>query len=500
MNRNNLLVAAFFLGLMICLLALLAGSLDSNTTWEYRLSWIGGSIFCVLMMALSYFRRDKAPDVLGQAGLPYFERDGLCFVVMGKVEQGRAQICVAFQNRYDSPCSADVLLRPAREEGEANMRRLRFRISCPASGVGQAVEDWPIPQELQGRLVNFYLGADVEYRQGRSRMVRFKNGEPVGSVTSVEHSYEAMVFSTHSGLHLEAPTGVASRPLESDPAPEPTTKEDAGEVISGTELPATAAFGSGVDPEPVARKAVESGALLLTEERVKDALMSVKDPASRRAHDAGVKERLRRHWVDRCLQTTLTGGLGALLLGYGIVGLMNGWRSPGKIFGIVVGGIIVLGVLVVAADLIWELLAPAERHPPESIAEGCRTYYHAAFTKFKKAEGDFALVCRCLARPALQAVDANAGSLPALFSAWSKVREEFLAEDATCKVGDFVILEKPRTGGEVVDLIVGIRGPRFGRLAFRNVAVRGQGRWYLAAAEPILVYREDTAEGERPSG
>jgi hypothetical protein len=90
--------------------------------------------------------------------------------------------------------------------------------------------------------------------------------------------------------------------------------------------------------------------------------------------------------------------------------------------------------------------------------------------------------------------------LPALFSAWSKVREEFLAEDATCKVGDFVILEKPRTGGEVVDLIVGIRGPRFGRLAFRNVAVRGEGRWYLAAAEPILVYREDTAEGERPSG
>lgn len=495
MNRKNLLVAAFFLGLMICLMALLAGALDPNTTWGYRLGWIGGGVFCIVMMFVSHFRRDKAPDVLRQAGLPCFERDGLCFGVMGQVQHGRAHVCLIYQNRYHSPCSAEVLLRPAREEGEANMRRLRFRISCPASGVGQLIEDWPIPEELQGRRVNFLLGADVEYPEGRATMVRFKDGAPVGSVSSVEHPYEVMIFGKYATLQVEAPTGVGSRPLAPAPDPERALEKDAGEVISGTERLAAADAGPEEAPAAGAAEAVESAERWLTGERVQEALTSVQDPESRRAQEAGVKERRRRDWADRCSQAILGGGLGVLLLGYGVLGFMNGWRSPGKIFGIVVGGCLVLGVLVVGADLVRELFTPAELRPPENLAETCRTYYHAAFTKFKKAEGDFALVCRCLAGPALQAVEANAGSLPALFGAWSKVREEFLAEDATCQVGDFVILEKPRSGGEAVDVIIGLRGPRFGRLAFRNVAVRGAGRWYLTAAEPIPVYREDAAAG-----
>lgn len=32
-------------------------------------------------------------------------------------------------------------------------------------------------------------------------------------------------------------------------------------------------------------------------------------------------------------------------------------------------------------------------------------------------------------------------------------------------------------------------------MAFRKVAVRGDGWWYLAAAESTVVYREDAAEG-----
>jgi hypothetical protein len=127
---------------------------------------------------LSFFRpsrRDAAPDFLGRANGPFFERDGFCFAVSLDREDGAATFTIFYQSRYSGRSSAVVALRPV----GSSLPVVSPRIHCGPAGFGVAKFPTAIPVRHQGKPVNFEVGADVEYPLGQGREVRCRVGRSV---------------------------------------------------------------------------------------------------------------------------------------------------------------------------------------------------------------------------------------------------------------------------------------------------------------------------------
>jgi hypothetical protein len=171
------------------LLAVLAGLI-----WFFR--WAGR-------------RRELAPDFFSYLAGCFFERDGFTFIVGTEVHDGICHLCAWFQNRYERPCEATVLVRTS-ERWLAPQRHLpdaRVSMTCLAGAYGKALVPWPLPPELQGRKVLVDVMASRKYPRGRGKLLRNRTGLTVGSAPRSAVSDVLGFLGVFGGFH----TGRAAR-------------------------------------------------------------------------------------------------------------------------------------------------------------------------------------------------------------------------------------------------------------------------------------------------
>jgi hypothetical protein len=150
--------------------------------------WMRASALLLLptvgLLVWAEFRRDRAPDFLRKVARGYFERDGFCFAVLPSVKDGRFEWLVLFQNRFERSCKALIAFRPATRFvgfGRAGVSDVRVEIECEGGGFGSATVPYGIPSSYQGKALRFELIAFSEFPGGKGRMLRFRDGVPVGN-------------------------------------------------------------------------------------------------------------------------------------------------------------------------------------------------------------------------------------------------------------------------------------------------------------------------------
>lgn len=156
----------------------------SAVTWWLRIGCPVVGIICLAVLVWAQTRKDKAPDLLSRVTPRYFERDGFCFAVVPQVRLGDCTMNIYFQNRYDRPCSAQILIRGSSGlfSGRAETENIALGLTCGPAEFGCSTIPWAIPPSLQGRTVLLSIYAGVKYPNGRGNMLRYRDGLRVGAV------------------------------------------------------------------------------------------------------------------------------------------------------------------------------------------------------------------------------------------------------------------------------------------------------------------------------
>jgi hypothetical protein len=174
----GVVVAACFLAAIMAWMPSMTNEAVSPLKWSLR---IGGpllGIACVAPLIWAQTRKDKVPDFLARITPRYFERDGFCFAIVPRVLNGNCTMEIYFQNRYDQPCSANMLIRASSGlfSGKPDLSDLTLGVSCSPAEFGCSAIPWAIPANLQGKAVSLSLYAGVKYPNGRGKLLRYKDG------------------------------------------------------------------------------------------------------------------------------------------------------------------------------------------------------------------------------------------------------------------------------------------------------------------------------------
>lgn len=156
-------------------------------TWILRISPIPIAILSLLLFLRLHYQRDLAPDLLYRHGR-YFDRDGFCFHLLPSAVGGKCVFHLLFQNRYEKACTARIALRPV-TFGGAHEPLVYMAVRCPGAAFGTAKVAVGVPAKLQGKKVSCDVGADVEYPDGKGKMLRFKDGIVLRRNTSFVDSF-----------------------------------------------------------------------------------------------------------------------------------------------------------------------------------------------------------------------------------------------------------------------------------------------------------------------
>lgn len=191
----------------------------SSVMWRLRIGCPVLGILCLVPLVWAQTRKDKAPDFLARITPRYFERDGFCFAIVPQVAAGSCAMQIFFQNRYDRPCSSQILIRGSTSlfNGRPDLRDIALGVSCASAEFGCSTIPWPISQELQGKEVWLSVYAGVKYTQGRGTLLRYRDGLRVGAVgTDIWREGlqiagalgGALVLSRPARIKLTLPSGV----------------------------------------------------------------------------------------------------------------------------------------------------------------------------------------------------------------------------------------------------------------------------------------------------
>src|SRR4051812_19887001 len=145
-----------------------------STIWLLRTIPIALTIVAAAVFLWVHWKRDLVPDFLAQQVGTYFDRDGFCFHVQPTAVDGKCVFLLLFQNRFEKPSVARVAIRPVTFTG-AHETLAYMGVRCPGGAFGAAKTEVGLPAKLQGKKVSFDVGADVEYPDGKGKMLRFKN-------------------------------------------------------------------------------------------------------------------------------------------------------------------------------------------------------------------------------------------------------------------------------------------------------------------------------------
>lgn len=187
---NESIKATLALLVAACVLAGLMAWMPSMTnqvstvTWWFRIGCPALAIVVLCPLIWAQTRKDKAPDFLARVTRRYYERDGFCFAIVPQVTAGNCAIQIYFQNRYDRPCSAQILIRGRTSlfAGRPDVKEIALGVSCGPGEFGCSTIPWPVPLELQGKPVSLSVYAGVKYPDGRGTLLRYRDGMRVGAV------------------------------------------------------------------------------------------------------------------------------------------------------------------------------------------------------------------------------------------------------------------------------------------------------------------------------
>lgn len=166
---------------------------------------------------------DRLPDYLkDKVGPVYYEADGLSFLPIVRVKQGVAELCVYYQNRYESPVEAIVHLRLPDDSFivREDMRDVNFAFRCGGGDFGVIEQPIAVPEHLQGQVVTALLAAGTHYPRSYGTCWRRKPGLPCGTLpadwsggafqSGVHEASSEMELTNPIQLRLAMPTDVAS--------------------------------------------------------------------------------------------------------------------------------------------------------------------------------------------------------------------------------------------------------------------------------------------------
>lgn len=224
---NESIKATLALVIAACALAGIVVWLPSTTnevtsvTWSFRIGCPVLGVVCLAPLIWAQRRKDKAPDFLSSITPRYFERDGFCFAIVPHVVVHDYTMRLYFQNRYDRPCSAQILIRALSGlfSGRPDLSDVALGISCGPAEFGCSAIPWAIPHDLQGKTVSLSVYGGVKYPNGRGRLLRYRDGLRVGSVgTDVWREGlqiagalgGALVVSRPARIKLMLPSGISA--------------------------------------------------------------------------------------------------------------------------------------------------------------------------------------------------------------------------------------------------------------------------------------------------
>jgi hypothetical protein len=197
----------------------------SVVRWWFRIGCPVLAVICLVPLVWAQTRKDKVPDFLARITPRYFERDGFCFAVVPQAAGGDCTLHIYFQNRYDRPCSAQILIRGSSGlfSGGPDLSDVTLGLSCGPAEFGRSTIPWAIPRSLQGETVSLSLYAGVKYPNGRGTLMRYRDGLRVGGVgTDVWREGlqiagalgGALVISRPARIKLTIPSGVSAAKQE----------------------------------------------------------------------------------------------------------------------------------------------------------------------------------------------------------------------------------------------------------------------------------------------
>ncbi|MCK4874198.1 MAG: hypothetical protein KAS72_15860 [Phycisphaerales bacterium] len=184
--------------------------------------WVSLAIAGLSAVSLLYFMLvvPKAPDELKTVtGGRYFEADGVCFMPLVRLNRGRAEISLYYQNHHENPCEVIIHLRPpsdtiAMREGA---RDIHFAFLARGSAFGVIHQPIGVRRKIQGQVINVQLAAATRYTRGIGARVRRAKGMPCGTLNvdwgaamrTLDHEISGEVEMLHATtLHLAMPSGV----------------------------------------------------------------------------------------------------------------------------------------------------------------------------------------------------------------------------------------------------------------------------------------------------
>ena len=197
------------------------------TVWAARVGFPAGAVALGWGLYRTSRRKEPLPDLLARTAGAYFERDGMCFGFVPAITADKAcWMQVFFQNRYDKPCAARIVLRPPGRKlgfGRWPMTTVDVTVECEGAAFGVHRTPWPVPVKLQGRTARFDVACRTEYPDSRGKLMRFREGKRAGlpggdlgraAVALGAAAVGALVISRPARWQVSLPKGVT----ESAPA------------------------------------------------------------------------------------------------------------------------------------------------------------------------------------------------------------------------------------------------------------------------------------------
>ena len=226
--RNTILIIVLVLSIVWAFIVWLTqGTLQDPGSKSIEVQrWVSLGLFGISGVLLIYFMSvvPKAPDELRTiTGGRYFETDGLCFMPLVRLNRGRAEISLYYQNHHENPCEVIVHLRPP--AGTISMREgardIHFAFLAQGRAFGVIHQPVGVDKKVQGQVIDIQLAAANRYTRGRGARIRKARGIPCGTLNvdwgaamrTLDHELIGeMEMVNPTTLHLAMPTGVMEEP------------------------------------------------------------------------------------------------------------------------------------------------------------------------------------------------------------------------------------------------------------------------------------------------
>lgn len=196
----------------------------SQATWWCRIGFPAAAVVSIVGFLLFHVRRDLAPDYLSQCCGRFFDRNGFCFSFLVESEDGVCMLHLLFQNRYERRSVAFLAIRPAVGLFRKKETAIVLRIECGPAAFGRCRVPLGVRLEHQGKRRKFHVGAQVQYPEGKGRMLRFRDGMAIRHDTTFHSALETIhtvtaltaghffVRTSPPYINVTIPTGVAETP------------------------------------------------------------------------------------------------------------------------------------------------------------------------------------------------------------------------------------------------------------------------------------------------